>query len=127
MLRQVFVNLLSNAVKYSRPRHPAEVEVGIPHERSNEIVVCARNNGVGFNMQHAGNLFDVFQRLHTEQEFEGTGIGLASAHRIIIRHGGRIWVESKLGEGATFCFSLASSGNDGGSDGFDSRSMTSNP
>ncbi len=105
LLRQVLVNLFSNAVKYTRPRDPAIIEIGlVPSAIENTIYV--RDNGVGFEMTYVTKLFGVFQRLHRNDEFEGTGIGLANVHRIISRHGGRTWAEGILGEGATFYFSL---------------------
>lgn len=105
LLRQVWVNLLANAVKYTRPRDPALIEVGSVAD-DNEIVFHVKDNGVGFNMQHADRLFSVFHRLHSDAEFEGTGIGLANVKRIVQRHGGRTWAEAKVGEGATIYFSL---------------------
>lgn len=101
----VLVNLLSNAIKFTRPKGTAIVEVGGWTEGA-ENVYYVNDNGVGFDMRYVGKLFGVFQRLHATEEFEGTGIGLAIVKRIVTRHGGRVWAESKVNGGATFFFTL---------------------
>ena len=103
MMRQVWINLISNAIKYSRLQAVANIEIGSSIE-DNRVVYFIRDNGVGFDMKYADKLFGVFQRLHKVQEFEGTGVGLALAHRIVSRHGGKIWADATVNEGATFFF-----------------------
>lgn len=107
MLRQVFANLLDNAIKYTRYRSPAKIEVGMMAMDRHDVIYV-KDNGAGFDMRYVDKLFGVFQRLHAEGEFEGTGIGLALAYRIILRHGGRIWAEAAVDQGATFYFYLGS-------------------
>ncbi len=108
LLRQVWVNFIANAVKYSRPRNRAKIEIQAV-TKDHEIIFQVRDNGVGFDMAYADKLFGVFQRLHPESEFEGTGIGLANVRRIVQRHGGRTWAEGKMEEGSAFYFSLPAS------------------
>jgi signal transduction histidine kinase len=105
LLEQVLVNLLANAFKFTAGREVARVEVGTLRQ-GDSSVYYVRDNGVGFDMRAADKLFGVFQRLHSPEAFEGTGIGLSIVHRIITRHGGRVWADSRPGEGATFYFSL---------------------
>jgi PAS domain S-box-containing protein len=105
LLKQVWVNLISNAIKYTRGREPGVIEIGC-ERTNNENVYFVRDNGAGFDMQNAGKLFGVFQRLHGADEFEGTGVGLAIVQRIVNRHGGRIWAAAEVGRGATFSFTL---------------------
>lgn len=103
LMKIVFANLLSNAVKFTRPRATATIEVG-QTTRQGEAVLFVRDNGAGFDMRHADKLFGVFQRLHRAEEFEGTGVGLATVHRILQKHGGRIWAEAAPDRGAVFYF-----------------------
>jgi len=106
LLKQVLTNLIGNAVKYSRRRDPGRIEIGCAGEEDGRIILFVRDNGAGFDMQYAHKLFGVFQRLHRAEEFEGTGIGLATVRRIVARHGGRVWAEGAVNQGATFYFTL---------------------
>jgi signal transduction histidine kinase len=105
MIKQVLVNLLSNAIKYTGKKEKAEIEVG-SKQIDNETVYYVKDNGVGFDMKYSDKLFGLFERLHSTKEFEGTGVGLAIAHRLIYKHRGKIWADAKINEGATFYFSL---------------------
>jgi len=106
MMRQVWLNLLGNAIKYSSNREPARIEVDYTLQADGSHLFTVRDNGAGFDMAYAGKLFGVFQRLHKASDYPGTGIGLASVRRVLTRHGGRIWAESTVDQGATFRFSL---------------------
>ncbi|MGH9734033.1 MAG: sensor histidine kinase, partial [Candidatus Acidiferrales bacterium] len=106
LLRQVFVNLLGNALKYSRTQSPARIEIGETSSASDEWTLYVRDNGVGFDSTKKEKLFGAFQRLHSAQEFEGTGLGLVNVKRIVVRHGGKVRAESRPGGGAVFYFTL---------------------
>jgi light-regulated signal transduction histidine kinase (bacteriophytochrome) len=105
LMKQVFANLLSNALKYTRPKEHAIIEVG-QATKDGRVEIFVRDNGVGFNMKYADKLFGVFQRLHRQEDFEGTGVGLATVLRIINKHGGQIRAEAELDKGAAFYFTL---------------------
>jgi light-regulated signal transduction histidine kinase (bacteriophytochrome) len=105
MIRQVLINLFSNAIKFTKHQQPAKIEMGATEE-GDENVYYIKDNGVGFDMNYSNKLFGVFQRLHSVEEFEGTGVGLAIVQRVIQRHGGRVWAEADLNQGATFYFTL---------------------
>lgn len=105
LVKQVFQNFIANALKFTRPRQRADIEISCQRENGS-LVISVRDNGVGFNMKYADKLFGVFQRLHRDEDFEGTGIGLATVQRIVHKHGGRVWAEGELDKGATFHFTL---------------------
>lgn len=105
LLRQVFLNLISNGIKYSSKKENPLIEIRSKKE-ANDIIYSVKDNGAGFNMQYKNKLFGVFQRLHSDTEFEGIGIGLAIVQRIVFRHGGRVWAEGEVNKGATFYVSL---------------------
>ncbi|MDB6017046.1 MAG: Histidine kinase [Pedosphaera sp.] len=108
LLKQVLANLIDNAVKFTREHTPARIEIGVLPESaaSEEVVFYVKDNGAGFEMEYAGKLFETFQRLHHQEEYEGSGVGLANVKRIIQKHGGRVWAEGHVNQGATFYFSL---------------------
>lgn len=106
LLEQVFANLIGNAVKFSAKKEHPEIEVGSRTEEDGTVVYYVRDNGAGFDMKYADKLFGVFQRLHNQREYDGTGAGLAIVQRIVHRHGGRVWAEGEVGKGATFYFTL---------------------
>jgi light-regulated signal transduction histidine kinase (bacteriophytochrome) len=108
LLKQVLVNLLSNAIKFTGGTEGACVEVGSLPEAAEGRTYFVKDNGAGFDMRHAEKLFGVFQRLHRQDEFEGTGVGLAIVQQIVQRHGGAVWAEGEIGRGATFYFTLPS-------------------
>jgi light-regulated signal transduction histidine kinase (bacteriophytochrome) len=105
LLRQVWINLISNAIKYTRSRARAQIEIGSRAEGAATIYFIG-DNGVGFDMRYSDKLFGVFQRMHRDEDYEGTGVGLAIAQRVISRHNGRIWAEAVVDQGATFSFTL---------------------
>ena len=105
LMKLVWINLLSNAIKFSRKTEHTKIEIGYS-EQEKELLFFVRDNGVGFDMRYAQKLFGVFQRFHSSEEFEGTGIGLANVQRIIMRHGGRTWAEAEPDKGATFFFTM---------------------
>jgi two-component system sensor histidine kinase/response regulator len=105
LIQHVITNLLTNAIKFTQHAEEAEIDVGSIN-KDNQIIYYVKDNGAGFNMKYAGKLFNVFQKLHSAKEFEGSGVGLAIAYKIIQRHGGKIWAEAEINKGATFYFTL---------------------
>jgi PAS domain S-box-containing protein len=112
LIKQAWMNLLGNAIKFSGKHEQPVIEVS-GYENGAENIYCVKDNGAGFDMQYYDKLFGVFQRLHRTEEFAGTGVGLAIVQRVVLRHGGRVWAEGKVGEGAAFYFSLPRGGPDG--------------
>jgi len=112
LLRQVWLNLVANAVKFSARSVPPRIDIG-GRQNGADAVFWVRDNGVGFDMRYADKLFGVFQRLHRAEEYEGTGVGLAIVQRVIHRHGGKVWAESGIDQGATFYFTLKGGPSDG--------------
>ena len=106
LIKQVWINLISNAIKYSGKREDPAIEIGMRAGDLDKSIYYVKDNGAGFNMKYYGKLFNVFQRLHNQEEFSGTGVGLAIVKRIITRHGGTIWAEATMNEGATFYFTI---------------------
>ncbi|MEP0553471.1 MAG: ATP-binding protein, partial [Balneola sp.] len=109
LIKQVVVNLVSNAFKYSSKKDTIVINIGFDQSKENDAAYFIRDNGTGFKMEYHDKLFGVFNRLHSNNEFEGTGVGLAIVKRIINKHGGKIWAESEEGKGSTFFFSLPNS------------------
>lgn len=107
LVKQIFQNLLTNALKFTRTRTPAVIQIGCQENSDDRLpVFMVRDNGIGFSMKYVDKLFGVFQRLHRPEDFEGTGIGLATVQRIVQKHGGRVWAEAEVDHGAAFYFNL---------------------